>query len=639
MSKRVLILGAGYAGIEAALYLNRKGKRDDLDICVIDKNPYHTLLTELHEVAGNRQDKETIRIPLAEIFRDTKVRWITDEIKEFRFEKKELVGLKDTYSFDYCVMGIGSSPAYYGIPGLREYAMPLWSFDDAVRIREHVKDCFVKAEQEKDPDERKKLLTFVVGGAGFTGVEMVGELAKWFKSLCRQHAIERKEVRLILLDLLDRVLPTLNQKNSAKAYKYLTKKLNVEVMLETNIEEMQADGLVKTSVGDIKTATMLWCAGVGCNESAVDLDIARVGGARRFEVNEYCQTEHDSVYAVGDCGALEDEGGRPYAAMVENALQTGRGAAVNILKEIRGEDKEPVEVKFHGTMVCIGNTFAVSEIMGKRLPSWLSSSMKYLVNAHYLFEIMGVRGPARYLKDEVVNNNHKRGFLASHFSRKMQAWWLMPLRMFTGAYWLYEGVKKLTDGWLSNPKLSEFIGLPRNYQLAEDAVSGATPGGLRMDDLLRINLRVIDFRIGEATSMLDGVATGSDIFAKIDLLRFGNFSLVPWIIQGWALHSFGWEMFFQGFITLAEVGIGLLLIAGALTFPAAVGSAALIAMFVTSTGLYLDNWWIFFASIALMGGAGRAFGTDYYLIPWLSRVWENFWKNRRLKLFFPRRKK
>ena len=215
----------------------------------------------------------------------------------------------------------------------------------------------------------------------------------------------------------------------------------------------------------------------------------------------------------------------------------------------------------------------------------------------------------------------------------------MPLRMFTGAYWLYEGLKKALDGWFANPTLSEFLGMPRNYTLANDAVSSATAGGLRMDDLIRINIRLIDFRIGEATSMLDGVATGTDIFAKIDLLRFGNFSLVPWIIEGWALHSQGWEMFFQILITLAEILIGLMLLGGAFTFPAAAASAGLIAMFVTSTGLYLNNWWIIFASIACMGGAGRAFGMDYYLIPWYSRVWEYFWKNRRIKLIFPRRKR
>lgn len=638
MTKKIAIVGAGYAGVEAALYLNRKGKKDDLEITLIDKNPYHTLLTELHEVAGNRQDKETVRIPLKEIFRDTGVRLVTDEIVDFALAENQLKGKLDTYSFDYCIVAIGSSPAFYGIPGLRENALTLWSFDDAVKIREHIKDCFFRASQEKDEQERKRLLTFVVGGAGFTGVEMIGELAHWVKSLCRENDIARDDVRLVLLDVLDRVLPALSEKNSKKAHRYLTKKLKVEVMLQTDITEMKEDRVI-TSQGEIGTRSMLWCAGVCCNEAAADIEIARVNRSNRFKVDEFCRTEFANVYAVGDCGGLTDDKGTPHAAMVENAIQTARGAAINVLRAARGQEPVKVEVKFHGVMVCIGATFAVSEIMGRRFPSWISMAMKYLVNAHYLFEIMGLRGPAKYLKDEAVNRKQDKLFLEQHWSRKMQAWWLLPLRMFTGAYWFYEGVKKIFEGWFNAPTLSEFLGMARNYTPAQDAISSATAGGLRLDDIIRINIKLIDFRIGEATAMLDGVPIGTDIFAKIDLLRFGNFSLVPWVIQGWALHSQGWEMFFQIAITVLEIIIGLLLLGGAFTFLASLGSVGLIAMFVTSTGLYLNNWWLFFASIACMGGAGRAFGMDYYLVPWYTRVWENFWKNRRLKLFFPNKKK
>ncbi|MDD2579256.1 MAG: NAD(P)/FAD-dependent oxidoreductase [Eubacteriales bacterium] len=638
MSKRVLIVGAGYAGIEAALYLNRKARREDLDICLVDKNPYHTLLTELHEVAANRQDEESVRIPLREIFRDTKVRWTTDEIVSFDFDHNRAVGQREIYDYDYCIIAIGSSPAFYGINGLKEHAFTLWSFDDAVKIREHIRDCFMKARTEKDPEERKRLLTFVVGGAGFTGVEMVGELAIWVKSLCRENNIDRKDVRLVLLDLLDRVLPVLDQKNSAKSHRYMTKRLGIEIMLETNIQEMKADEVL-TSRGLIGTRTMIWCAGVCCNEDASDVSISRVGGARRFAVNEYCQTEKTNVYAIGDCGALADENGRPYAAMVENAIQSGEGAAANILRDIHGEEPKKVEVKFHGTMVCIGNYFAVSEIMGKRLPSWLSVIMKIMINAHYLFEIMGLRGPARYLKSELVDRKQEKRFLARHYSPKMQAWWVMPLRMFLGAYWLYEGIVKATQGWFANPKLAEFLGMARNYELSADAVSSASAGGLRLDDIIRINIKLFDFRIGEATQMLDGTAVGTDIFTRLDLLRFGNFSLVPWIIEGWALHSQGWEMFFQIAITLAEIIVGLMLIGGAFTFVAGIGSFALLAMFTTSTGLYMHSWWMIFASIVCMGGAGRAFGMDNYLIPWYTRVWESWYKNRKLKLFFPRKRR
>lgn len=638
MTKKVLIVGAGYAGVEAALYLNRKGKKDDLDITILDKNDYHTLLTELHEVAGNRQEENTVKISLKKIFRDTSVRIVTDEITAFNFAEKKLVGLQKEYTYDYCIMAIGSSPVFYGIPGLEDHVLTLWSFEDAVKIREHIRNCFDLATKEKDPAERKRLLTFVVCGAGFTGVEMVGELAHWVKALCREHEIDRKEVRLVLLDLLKRVLPVLDEKNSAKALRYMTRKLGIEVMLETGIKEMLPDRAI-TNRGELETRSMIWCAGVCCNNEADALDVRRVGGAKRIMVDEFCRTEHPDVYAVGDCGALTGADDKPYAAMVENALQSAAGAAANILRDIRGKSPEAVKVKFHGTMVCIGNYFAVSEIMGKRLPSWLSIVMKYLVNVHYLFEIMGFRGPARYLKDEVVNRKQDKLFLEKHYSRKMQAWWTMPLRMFMGFYWLLEGIQKLTEGWFGGPKLAEFMNMSRGYELVTDAISSATGGGLRIDDIFNIKLHIINLQVAYASQMVEGVAVTKDMFAKIDLFRFGSFNLVPAIIQGWALSGPGWEMFFQIAVTLAEIVIGLMLLSGTLTFLASAVSIGLMAMFVTSTGLYFNTWWLGFASIATMGGAGRAFGMDYYLLPWLNRVWEYFWKNRGLKLVFPKKKR
>ena len=263
MAKRIVIVGAGYAGVEAALHLNRKGKRDDLDITLIDKNDYHTLLTELHEVAGRRQAPETVCIPLAEIFRDTRVNVVKDEVTAFDFAGKKVTGKAAAYDYDYCIMAMGSSPTYFGIPGMKEYAYTLWSFDDAMKIRGHIRDSFAKAAKETDAAERSRLLTFVVGGAGFTGVEMIGELAHWVKPLCREYGIDRKDVRLVLVDMLKRVLPNLDEKNSAKANRYMEKKLGIEIQLENAIKEMKPDRVV-TARGEIETYNMLWCAGICC---------------------------------------------------------------------------------------------------------------------------------------------------------------------------------------------------------------------------------------------------------------------------------------------------------------------------------------------------------------------------------------
>ncbi len=383
MTRRIVIVGAGYAGVETALSLNRHKKELDVEIVLVDRNPYHTLLTELHEVAGNRVSEEAVKVPLREIFRYTAVKTVTANIGAFDFEGKKLTHDQGTIPYDVLVLAMGGAPNYYGIPGLKEHAMTLWSHDDAVVLRGHIERCFLLASQEKDPVARKRLLTFVVGGAGFTGVEMMGELALWTRHLCRQHDIPRPDVRLLLVDLLPTIMSNLSKANIGKSQKYLEHKLGVEILLNTSIKEATAEGVV-TGTGVLDTKTFIWAAGVRSNLIVDGLPLEAVGGQKRLKVDEFGETGIKGVYAVGDIGALLDDKGKPYPAMVENAVQTGKGVARNILAELSGKPRTPVTVAMHGIMVCIGRWFAVSDIMGKSLPVWLSILMKYLVNMHYL---------------------------------------------------------------------------------------------------------------------------------------------------------------------------------------------------------------------------------------------------------------
>ncbi len=630
MTKKVLIVGAGYAGIEAALTLNKKKKKDDIEITLIDQNPYHTLLTELHEVAGNRISEEGIRIPLESIFKYTDVNLVMDEITSFDFDHNKVSSEKLTYDYDYLITAMGSTPNYFDIPGLDEHTFTLWSFDDAVRVREHIKNCFILAGQEKDEKEKKRLLTFVVSGAGFTGVEMIGELAVWVKSLCKEHNIKRDDVRLIIIDMLPRILNTLGEKNATKAHRYLEKKLKVEVMLKTKITSATDHSLIYDG-GEIDTKTIIWCAGIKACDDAEECDLARANRQNRIKVDDFCRTENQNVYAVGDIGGLADEDGLPYAAMVENALQTANGAAENILNVIRGKEQKKVTVKFHGTMVSVGNYFCVSEIMGKSLPVWLSILMKFMVNMHYLWEITGFRGVSRYLYHEVLERRQRRILIEKHWSTRIQAWWLTPLRLFLGGMWLYEGLVKVADGWFNTPKLAAFLGM------ASDATSAATPSAAyvtRIDDVFRIKTGLINFFIETETRIAGGEDIIAQHFSRIEFFHFGDFNLVPWFLQNVVLANDGVAMFFQILVVILEVLIGLMLLGGAFTFIGSLISFGLTIMFLSSTGLYEKSWWMVFASIATMGGAGRAFGLDYYLIPYLNNVWENFWKNKKFRLFF-----
>ncbi|MCX7709090.1 MAG: NAD(P)/FAD-dependent oxidoreductase [Clostridia bacterium] len=630
MTKRIVIVGAGYAGIEAALTLNKMKKKDDVEITLIDRNNYHTLLTELHEVAGNRVSEEAIRIPLNRIFGFTDVSVVCDEISTFDLENNRVLSATREYKYDYLIMGMGSTPNFFGIPGLKENGFTLWSFEDAVRIREHIKKCFILAAQEKDDAKRKRLLTFAVGGAGFTGVEMIGELAHWTKDLAKEHKISHKEVRLLIVDMLPRVLNVLSEKNSRTSHQYMEKKLGIEILLNTAIKEVTADGF-STGNSFIPTSTLIWAAGIRSSEAVDGTTLETVGRTKRLKVDEYCRTKYNNVYAVGDVVACMDNECKEYPAMVENAIQTAHGVAKNIIHDIKGKEQEKIVVNMHGTMVCIGNFFAVSEIMGKILPVWLSIIMKFLVNIHYLWEITGFWGVAKYLYHELLERRQRKLFLEKHWSTRMQAWWLAPLRVFLGVIWLYEGIKKVSEGWFTSPKLAAFLGM------GSDATSSASTSGAfvsRLDELFKLDLGIFNFMIGQQSKLVEGNVISADTFAKVEILHIGNFNLVPWFLENIVLASGATAMFFQVLVVILEVLIGLMLIGGAFSFIASVISLALMTMFLTSTGIYEKTWWMLFASIATMGGSGRAFGLDYYLIPYLNNAWEYFWKNKKLKLFF-----
>ncbi|MEI6132719.1 MAG: FAD-dependent oxidoreductase [Bacillota bacterium] len=590
MAKKILIIGAGYAGVEAALKLHKKSKKDDVEITLIDKNPYHTLLTELHEVAGNRIAEDGIIVPLKDIFKYTKVNIVVDEIDEIHFQEKKAVSKHASYEYDYLVLAAGSRPAYYGINGLRENGFTLWSYNDAIRIREHIINCFQMAMQEKDATKRQALLTFAVGGGGFTGVEMIGEIGQWVKVLCKEYGVARSEVKLYLIEAMGGILQNLKKKNVAKVMKYLTKKLKVDVLLNHAITNVTKDDFEVKGETTIPSNTLIWCAGIRAARLTEHVQLEKEKS--RIKVNEFTETSHENVYVVGDSSAFTSER-HTLPALVETALQTGEGAAMNILLDVRGKEKEKVEPKLHGVVVSVGANFAVSDIMGFQLPILLSIIMKYFINVHYLFGIGGFELTAKYLKHELFDKKQKKMILEKHYTSKTRAFWMVPLRLLLGYVWLMEGIAKINDGWFSKHVLA---GLAAPNSGASTAVAEAG----------KVTEKV--FRIVTTTT--------PDWYAWIA----NNVVLPNWFV-------------FQVLIVLVEIGLGLAFISGSFNFIAGAVSLGLIANFFLSTGFYEANWWYIPAAFCMMGGAGRAFGLDYYIMPYLMRQWRYFVRNKRIKLW------
>ena len=615
--KRVLVLGAGYGGVVAALRLHKKLKRHkDVEITLIDQNDYHTLLTELHEVAGNRVEEEAVLIPLERIFQYTRVKLVRDRIINIDYDKQEVSSAHRTYQYDYLILGFGSEPAYFGIEGMEEYGLTLWSYQDAVRIKEHIHQKFLQARDEQDPVKRRQLLTFVIGGGGFTGIEMVGELARWKDELCSQYGIRRSDVRLVVIEALPKILPVLSDDLIAKAEAYLTEKLNVEVLTECRITKVTAEAVEINGTDLIPTESMIWTGGVQSNQVVAEsgLPVAKRG---RVEVNEYLQTSYDNVYAIGDNAAFTTADGMTLPALVEAAMQTGQAAADNIIAELKQQQKRKCTPKLHGVMVSIGRWYGVADLMGIKLTGLLAIIIKHLVNLHYLFEIGGFETCIDYLRHEFMRPRPRRNFIEGHLQIRRPVFFLVPLRIYMGYLWLEAGISKFQDGWLERVALTA--------QRAVDAV-GSTSA--TVSEVANGVANVVSSASAAVDTAASASIVGEGGATLMNLIGQHTPNWYAWIIENFIVPN---AMVFQWLVVVTEIGLGIAFITGTFTFLASVVSIGMNINFLLSTGLW--DYWYIVASFATMAGAGRVWGVDYYLMPYLMRQWRYFVRNKWFKLF------
>ncbi|HHY46179.1 MAG TPA: FAD-dependent oxidoreductase [Firmicutes bacterium] len=556
---RIVVVGGGYAGVHACQRLAKAlGQKSGVEITLINPGPSHTLLTDLHEVAGNRIPPEGVEVSIRKVFAGKAVNFVEDRIVRIDPQKQILYSESHEYPYDYVILACGSEPAYYNIPGMKENALSLWSLKDAERIRRHVREMFRLAASEKDAVKRQELLTFVVGGGGFTGVEMIGELADWVPDLCGEYGLSEFDVNLILIEALPTILPNLRRSLAERARRYMRAR-GITVLTNSPIVEVTPEEVSLKSGTKIRTRTVIWTGGVQTNHEVQEFGF-KCHKRGRVRVNEFLQVEgYSNIYAVGDNACFMTHTGE-LPALVEAGLQGGACAAENIARQVKGEKPREFRPKLHGVMVSIGAGYAVADIAGIPLWGLPAVAMKHLVNLHYLFGVGGMWLVNRYLRLEFLN---ERGTLApvfKHLTVKTSVVWLVILRLFLGYQWLVSGIHKVQSGFLvSGDKL----------------VSG---------------------------SSLVPMGPGTPQF----YVTFMEKVVFP--------HA----LFFQIIVTLGELAIGTALILGLFTALAGLGSIFMNVNFMLSgTG----NVWFLVTSLLMLGGAGRAFGLDYYVMPFLEGLW------------------
>ncbi|PKM82938.1 MAG: FAD-dependent oxidoreductase [Firmicutes bacterium HGW-Firmicutes-14] len=389
MAKRVVILGAGYGGVKCAQTLERKSSRDETEIILVNKHDYHQFIAQIHESAVGLRDNEDIRVSLAEIFDETRVRIIKDIVLHILPKENKILLEQGTVTYDYLVVALGSEPEYFNIPGIERHSLTLRSLNSAKLIRTHIENRF--AAFKANPLKRE-FLTIVVGGAGFTGIELAGELADWVHELVKEFDLPENLVSVINIEAASTILKEYDRQLIENAYHVLREK-GVRIVTDTSIEEVTENRIELSSGEVIKTGTFIWTGGIRANRV-----VARSGFTSavrgRARVNKYLQAvDYPNVYIIGDNAFITDPAtGDVMGPTAQVAIQGGYIAAHNIMADARGDDLKVFYPRELGRVVSLGRNVAVGQI-GKKFKSKgrVAGLLKQAIQWKYLYSIGGVK--------------------------------------------------------------------------------------------------------------------------------------------------------------------------------------------------------------------------------------------------------
>jgi len=382
---RVVILGVGFGGMSAAKEL----EAEDVEVVVIDQHNYHTFLPLLYQVATSGLNPADVAYPARGLFRrKRKVLFRQGTVIGVDWERQQVdLAGEDPIWYDHLIVGIGASANFFGVPGAAEHTFPLYSMSDALKVRNYLLALFEAADARNDLIHAGVLNIVVVGG-GPTGIEIAGAIAELIDDVLEAdfHDLDVHRARVILVEQGPTLLPPFDPKLRDYALAELTGK-GVEVRLSTAVKEVGTDYVALGEEGEfISTRLVIWGAG---NRAGALADVLGVeqGRGGRIVTNPDCSISGKrNAYAVGDVAAIPDNEGGELPGLAQVAIQSGRHAAKQILRTIRGEPHTVLRYHDKGMMATIGRKSAVAQLTnGSTLTgypawsAWLGLHLVYLV--------------------------------------------------------------------------------------------------------------------------------------------------------------------------------------------------------------------------------------------------------------------
>lgn len=387
MAKQILILGGGYGGLLSALTARKYMTAQEASITVVNRYPSHQIITELHRLAAGNLSEQAVALPLEKLLRGQDIDLRIDTVKEILPDEK-LVKLASgsTRQYDVLVIALGSETAFFGIPGLQEHSFILKSVDDANRLRAHVEariEAYSKTLNKADA-------TFVVGGGGLTGIELVGEFADMLPGLCRKYGIDRNDISLYCVEAGPSILAGFASDLVERAQTSLEKR-GVRFLTGVPITEMKETAVFLKDGSSIETNTLVWTGGVQGNSVVAGCGI-EVNRGRATVTESLQSTSHPDIFLAGDSAVVMGPEGRPYPPTAQLAWQMGETIGYNIHAYFQAGAMDSFVPVFSGTLASLGRKDAIGTIGGNKtkLKGLPASMMKEASNIRYLSHIKGL---------------------------------------------------------------------------------------------------------------------------------------------------------------------------------------------------------------------------------------------------------
>ena len=415
--KRIVILGGGFGGVYAAIHLEKLLARvDAVEIFLVSHDNFFLFTPILHEIAASDLEITNIVNPLRKLLRRAEV--LVGEVKEIDLPNKRVLlacgyhNHSQEIDYNHLVIALGSITNFYDIPGLADLAVPMKSLRDAIHLRAQILQHLEEANFECNPAERQSLLTFVVAGGGFAGVETVAALNDFVRDALPFYPnLSEGMLRVVLAHSGPVILPELGESLGRHTQKALERR-GVEIQLDTRVKSMTENKVFLASTPPIQCSTLVWTAGTVPSPLISPLPCAKKRG--RIAVNQFLHvSDWPDVWAVGDCAFVPDSknSGKSYPPTAQHAIREGKVVAQNIVATLMGRPGKPFSFKTIGLLASIVRRTGVARIFGYNFSGFLAWWMWRTI---YLSKLPGLDKKVRVAFDWTLDLIFPKDVCAVH---------------------------------------------------------------------------------------------------------------------------------------------------------------------------------------------------------------------------------